>query len=444
MMRFGDNMSVWEYSKRIWSRKEQYVDKMSDAVVQELYAKKRSGFVENTIGRIADQALQQDVEVIAQAAVKFCELFREACAKQGDSGDVVRKAHEEAEEIRRNAQREAYQCSVNAEVEAQRIRETARAQAEQIRKRAEAEAQRMLDGVNQRIDEDRSLALEAFGREMEAVRNQKIEEARRLASEVYAECQKQFVPTAVADAINGYRREDSAAYAAHAEVHKQAVGAFEDTRTAFSVGMTRLQANLSEQMTALQSELTRSMMDWREQLYCLETMDLAQCAVNLSTILAGIDKRMGDAAVQGDEKTAEALGAVRRNLARFEKQLGNALNSVGLEVYQPQPGDDFDPARHVLSESEKDMDPDKPLAVERCIRPGVMGSCGSLTEAMIRAEVAAKEASGSQPSEPQPGDGLDSVRRPFSKTTAKEASESKPEAAPARPRFDQIIPGGHA
>lgn len=396
-----NNMSVREfYALRRRMSPEYYVSGMSDQIVKELREHGGCEAMMEIVENIREKYLYQDMQAIAIAAIKLSEQLHRAERQREEEQRSVQQVRAEAERMRS---------------EAMAVRRQAEQDAQRIRANAEAEVHRRFAEANARIKQERAGCLESAKREAEQQRERLIEKYRIEAIDVYQELQDRFVPGAVSDAINDYRREDSAAHAAAAEQNRRAVRAFEDARTTFSAGMTGLQAQMNEQLNEMQNRLSRSMMDWREQLYRLETMDLAQCAVNLSTIINGVDKRVGDAAVQGDQHTVESLSAVRRNLSRFEKQFRNALTTVGLQVYQPQPGDDFDPARHVLSEAEKDADPDQPLTVSGCIRPGVLGSSGSGVEALIRAEVAAREKPAPQP--------------PVLEQTF-------------RPLFNQIIPGG--
>lgn len=400
MMR-NSNMSAGDFRYfRRGMRPEDYVEEFSRLIMKELRETGSCDVLPEILKSIENDALFRDVQAIVIAAIQLGGQLASTSRQLAESQRMLQQARNELNRMR---------------AEAASIRRQAEQDAKRIRANAEAETHRRFAEARACIEQERTRCIEAAKREAEQERSHLIEKYRLEAIDVYQELRDRFVPDAVTEAIDGYRREDSSAYTALAGQNRRAVNAFEDVRTSFSSGMTGLQAQMTEQLSEMQVQLSRAMMDWREQLYRLETMDLAQCAVNLSTILAGIDRRAGEAAVKGDQGAVEHLSAVRRNLSRFEKQFRNALTAVGLEVYQPQPGNDFDPARHVLSEAEKDVDPDQPLIVTRCIRPGVLGSSGSGVEALIRAEVAAREKPAPHPLVPDPA---------------------------FRPLFNQIIPGG--
>ena len=398
------------------------VEEIGDQIIREIWQTGASAHIFTVLDRIRRSELSEEsknwlyteIRAAELAAVTLYQNLYDHINKRENPDDILQKAREEAEKIRLNAQAEAVE-----------IRNRAHDESREIRESAHRAADKMLEDARRYIAQEREQAHADLEREMDQLRREKLDQAQKL----YDEQKEQFKPAAIKEAISDYRRADSAAYAANADVQKRMVSAFEDTRTAVCGGMTEMQAQINEQLNGLRENLTRSMMDWREQLYSLETMPLAQCVVNLSAILAGVDVRMSEAAVRDETRTVETLAIVRRNLSRFEKQLSNAMASLGMEVYQPQPGELFDPARHVLSDSEKDVDPDVPMMVSRCVRPGVRGA----NEAMIRAEVEASEVPNTEPPTPE---------APVCEQTVKIPPITGPWYA--TPHFDQIVPEGDA
>ena len=290
--------------------------------------------------------------------------FESLFVRQKDDAAAVRQAAEEARRIREAAADEARKMLNDAKAESERILNEARA--------VRSQAQNMRDEAEN--------AATAFR-----------EQARAQAERQYEEQKEQFRPRAIREMLDEFRAEE---LSDRNEGERTAMcEALNRTRSDVCGEITRMQAGLNDLFSDMKNRMNTELIKWREEIYRLETMDLATCYVSLHNIISSIDRKIAEEAVRAeddDQPVNEVIRNIRKNLGRFEKQMRKAMLGVGLDVYTPEPQEKFDPALHTLPYSV-DGDDDRCIGrvISGCTRPGIryLDAATGNYEAMIRADV---------------------------------------------------------
>lgn len=291
-------------------------------------------------------------------------------------------------------------------VEADQIKRDAQTAAAQIKKTAEDEAEE----VKRRADEEAKW----IKREANAILEDARKNARTQADKAYEAEKADFVPRAISELVEQYRRDDAEAYRRSDEQRVQLCRDLEKIHADVCDQVKALQANINETLNNTRNELCDDLTHWREDFYKKEVDELAACCVDLRKMLNNLDRQLGEARALSDQpgqtdrlpgsvtapakgmsaqQFAEQLDKILINLNKFDKKLRNAVLGVGLDVYIPVEGDRLDPAQHALENGEEERMAGREIA--SCRTPGVRrlqpGGSSRSFEPLIRAEVTLKQ-----------------------------------------------------
>lgn len=238
--------------------------------------------------------------------------------------------------------------------------------------------------------------------------------AKAQADKAYAAKKDGFVPRAISELVEQYRRDDAEAYRRSDEQREQLCRDLEKIHADMCDQVKALQANINETLNNTRNELCDDLTHWREDFYKKEVDELAACCVDLRKMLNNLDRQLGEARALSDQpgqtdrlpgsvtapakgmsaqQFAEQLDKILKNLNKFDKKLRNAVLGVGLDVYIPVEGDRLDPAQHALENGEEERMAGREIA--SCRTPGVRrlqpGGSSRSFEPLIRAEVTLKQ-----------------------------------------------------
>lgn len=296
---------------------------------------------------------------------------RGSAPSKGSSADAGRN---EAWAAAEQMMSEAKQIKSEAEAEAERIKRAAETESKRIKKEAEAQAKRLLLDVQ------------------EAVQSAK-DGAMVQAERTYKDREQEFVPRAVKELVEEYRRDDAEVYRASDEERKKLIWDLEQEHLELCEHVKALQADIISTLNNTQNNLCNYLTQWREAFYKKEVMGLAECCVDLHKILNNLDTQIAEAAA--NQQSVEQLGKIRKNLNRFAKRFRNAMLGVGLDVYSPAGGDRFDSAQHTLEGSDGEDYSLEGREIAGCRVPGVRmsqpGGSAKGFEPLIRAEITLKQ-----------------------------------------------------
>ncbi len=296
---------------------------------------------------------------------------RGSAPSKGSSADAGRN---EAWAAAEQMMSEAKQIKSEAEAEAERIKRAAETESKRIKKEAEAQAKRL------RLDVQ------------EAVQSAK-DGAMVQAERTYKDREQEFVPRAVKELVEEYRRDDAEVYRASDEERKKLIWDLEQEHLELCEHVKVLQADIISTLNNTQNNLCNYLTQWREAFYKKEVMGLAECCVDLHKILNNLDTQIAEAAA--NQQSVEQLGKIRKNLNRFAKRFRNAMLGVGLDVYSPAGGDRFDSAQHTLEGSDGEDYSLEGREIAGCRVPGVRmsqpGGSAKGFEPLIRAEITLKQ-----------------------------------------------------
>ena len=333
--------------------------------------------------QISGELYPMDREIVDPSFIFLLEVLRahgKTCAVQREERQNVREGffarpREDVSSIRQAA-----------EEEARRIKEEAARQAKKTLDDAKEEAEGILNEARANRLQAQSLREDA-----EHAAQEIREQAREQAERQYEEQKEQFRPRAIREMLDEFRAQEQQG---GEEGERRAVcEALNRTRSDVCEEITHMQAGLNDLFSDMKNRMNSGMIKWREEIYRMETMELATCYVSLCNIISSIDRKIAEEAIRAEDEEQpvnDIIRTIRKNLGRFEKQMRKAMLGMGLDVYMPQVQEPFDPAQHTLADSYGEED-DRLTGcpITGCKRPGVRhldAATGSF-EAMIRADV---------------------------------------------------------
>ncbi len=325
--------------------------------------------------------------------------------------ELLNHAEKEAREIQDRAIEKAEALRHQAEKEAQEICDRAREDACQIRNKAQQEA----DDLKEEARKETERQVKSSEEEIKAHVTQLFQ--NQLAAKL-AERQA-FMRREISEELDIYHEEAKKA----AEQIDRRHGEMCDKTNALQAQWMRALDDSYEKLTELKTEFYRTLHEWQVSLYPSEFQPIAERYIELYRIL-NLDKilrgeimshlqKTVDEGVKNTEipeesmpenkmtedvsgeneslekgsgefqqvpepdgketefsvQTMEALQRLNTTLNRFLKKFEQSLSGLGLYIYFPKQGENFDEILHVCDDEDVDT---YEKQIDRCITPGVM------------------------------------------------------------------------
>ena len=308
------------------------------------------------------------------------------------------------------AKAEAEKLREQARTEAERIRRDARAEAEKILENARAEAARFLaNAASEKSQADMVVAaaqeeLLDARQQAERIREEARAEAERIRRELLENAQEearaeaeQMLQRMVGDQLNDYLAQQRRQWEAEqprileAREHMaQQTALLKEQACSFSnnasVDLMQVMEETMEQLRTVKSTFSTQLQQWKSDMYRCEYSAIIGCFNSLMVLERRFER---DVAAEADMTAEEQLTKLQQHsvsLTGLRNRMERALNTMGLSLFMPQPGERFDACYHTLDGDEEDEQyTDRQIAA--CTSPGIMRKVNSEEDVVMQRAV---------------------------------------------------------
>lgn len=350
---------------------------------------------ENVFASIIENGRRKHLEYLDELeerkAVKSEEKF--SATLESEKSKLLSEAKQEAVDLREKARVESKEIKHKAEAEALEIVRNAEKQAEEIRQKARQDA-----------SQEALIIKEEAKKQEEERKNEQCEKAREIADKMIlrniAKAQKAMRQD-LAEELEHYQKDSKEKSEKIDEIHSKMCKETNQLQAQWVTTLDDTYAKLNE----LKTDFYKVLRDWQTSLYPSEYRPIAERYIELYRIL-NLDKMLREEVFYQEKKieddkpeaqpapeTIQAVERLNTSLMRFLKKFEQSMAGLGLYVYFPKQGDEFDELFHYVNDNEM-IDP-YGSCIEQCITPGVKKASqfDREGEVVIPAEVTVKEKS---------------------------------------------------
>lgn len=268
-------------------------------------------------------------------------------------------------------QEDAGRLPSDSEADAERIREEAKEEAAQIKQDAGADA----EGIRQKAETEAAQIIQDAEKDADQIRKAAKEEADKIIRERLEGYLQDSRAEEMCEASEAIRSNETAAPEL-AEMKDELVA--ETNR--LKVDWRNSLDDAIEQLKEIQADSENKIRAWQRSLYAHELRDIAFCYIDLYSISCRYDRILANAekspagnsssgATEDGQNLIEGLRDYRNSLNGLQRHFERALGQLGLYVYVPQEGDDYQEA---LQQPEHPTGNEDMMVVARCVSPGIV------------------------------------------------------------------------
>lgn len=300
----------------------------------------------------------------------------------------IKRAETQAEKILDKAKADAQTTKENAVNEANEILREAKKQAEELLRKAKDKEEVLIkETLRQNEAEKREARSQIEKERFEAVCNAERERKQILNRDAKSETER-----IIKCNLDGYMSERERGWAEYVEENRnqsdEVAREFAQAKADACARSNELQSKISEFagnvtsfLDALKSETYAYFNEWQQSFYKGEFRPLAICYINLSYIIADLDKRIETLLLNPENGELEELQKIRCTLDKFRKSFESAINKVGLKTIQPDKGEVFNSDYHVV-DGEQDNELFNGRLISKCKGAGVMYSPNGVAQTL--------------------------------------------------------------
>lgn len=317
----------------------------------------------------------------------FAPPVSNSCEKAETVEDTsIKRAQTQAEKILVKAKTDAEATKENAVNEANEILREAKKQAEELLRKSKEKEEAFIKETLRQNEEAKKEAREQIEKErIEAVCRAERERKQILNRD--AKSETEMIIKRNLDDYMSARERDWAEYVAENRNQSDAVAhELAHAKADACARSNELQSKISEftgnvtsYLDAIKAETYAYFNEWQQNFYKGEFRPLAICYINLSYIIADLDKKIEVLLLNPENEKLEELQKIRCTLDKFRKSFESAINKVGLKTIQPDKGDVFNSDYHVV-DGEQDNELFNGKLISECKSAGVVYSSNGVTQ----------------------------------------------------------------